>query len=180
MSRIGILALQGGFELHKNPLRRLGHEPCEVRTPSDLVTVEGLVLPGGESTTQLKLLAGSGLEEAIVERVGEGMPVLATCAGMILAARRVPGQRSLGLIDIAIERNAYGRQVASFEAVSDKGQPLMFIRAPRIVAVGDSVEVLDRLAGEPILVAQGRVIAASFHPELTQNLSVHQRVFGCR
>lgn len=177
MARVGILALQGGYDAHKAPLRRLGHEPIEVRAVDDLARVEGLIFPGGESTTQLKLMAGTGLEDAVTSAHAAGMPMLATCAGMILVARQVSGQRSLGFVDIRVSRNAYGRQVASFEAVSEHGLPLVFIRAPRILEVGAQARVLDRLDGEPIYIQQAHVFATSFHPELTDELSVHRAAF---
>jgi 5'-phosphate synthase pdxT subunit len=139
---IGVLALQGGFAAHGNALREIGHDVRDVRTPRDLEGVDGLVLPGGESTTMLKLLGD--LETALDEFVRAGHPVLATCAGLILAARTVtdPEQRSFEWIDVAVARNAWGRQVDSFSAVDDAGAPLVFIRAPRITATGGHVEVL--------------------------------------
>ncbi len=192
MARIGVLALQGGYRSHLEVLRKLGHCAAEVRNRSDLTGVEGLVFPGGESTTQLLLIDRYGLGESLDQLVRGGTPVLATCAGLILAARRVtrPAQRSMNWLDIAVERNAWGRQVDSFEAETDApvcwepGEkdgprlPLVFIRAPRITEVGPGVEVLATLEGEPILVRQGRVVGASFHPELTSDSSVHLALFG--
>ncbi|MBK6847649.1 MAG: pyridoxal 5'-phosphate synthase glutaminase subunit PdxT [Proteobacteria bacterium] len=180
MARIGLLALQGGFAAHAQCLAALGHDCVEVRRPEQLVGLEGLVLPGGESTTQLKLIASAGLGPGLRALVAAGGPVLATCAGLILAARQVqaPQQESFGWLDLTVQRNAHGRQVESFEGWSDRGRKLVFIRAPRIVAVGAAVEVLDTLRGEPILVRQGRVVGACFHPELSDSLGVHELVFG--
>jgi pyridoxal 5'-phosphate synthase pdxT subunit len=153
-----------------------------VRTPAELAAVEGLVLPGGESTTQLKLIERNGLEAPLSAFVASGKPILATCAGLILAARAVssPSQRSFGWLDASVERNAYGRQLDSFEAVTDRGLPVVFIRAPRIREVGRRVEVLDTLGGEPILIRQGNVVGATCHPELTDSTELHARVFGGR
>lgn len=178
MSQLGILAVQGAFAAHEAVLLQLGHDVVLVRKPSDFVGLEGLVLPGGESTVQLGLIADLDLEGPIRELALSGKPILATCAGMILLARHVrnPTQRSLGVIDATVARNAWGRQVDSFEAVSDGGAPLVFIRAPRIVETGPSVEVLDRYAGEPILVRQGNVFGATFHPELAGE-TLHRAVF---
>jgi 5'-phosphate synthase pdxT subunit len=181
MSRIGVLALQGGFLAHANAIRKLGHEPVLVRSPSILDGSEGLVLPGGESSSQLSLIDRFGLEEPLRAWFSGGKPVLATCAGLILAARGVasPVQRSLGMLDVDVVRNAYGRQLQSFEAIADDGRlPLVFIRAPRITRVGPSVEVLATLRGEPILVRQGNIVGATFHPELTSDSFVHQLAFG--
>lgn len=153
----GVLALQGGFQAH---LRRLGPQAIEVRTPADLARVSSLVLPGGESTTQAKLIELGGLRAPLEEFVHSGMPVFATCAGLILAAR-------WGWLDVTVKRNAYGRQVDSFEALDDSGtRRLIFIRAPRIERVGAGVEVLATLKGEPVLVQQRNVTGACFHPEL--------------
>jgi pyridoxal 5'-phosphate synthase pdxT subunit len=170
--RIGVLAVQGNFREHAVMLRRLGAEPVEVRKPEQLVGLDGLVIPGGESTAIMRLVRLYGLEEAI--RVF-ARPVLGTCAGMILLDRG-----HLGVLDLEVERNAYGRQVASFEAdLSLEGdeQPLrgVFIRAPRVADVGPGVEVLAELDGEPVLMRDGHVIVASFHPELTDDTRVHER-----
>jgi pyridoxal 5'-phosphate synthase pdxT subunit len=175
---IGVLALQGGFEAHVRALREIGHETREVRVPRDLDGLAGLVLPGGESTTMLRLLGE--LEGALDAFVRAGHPVLATCAGLILAARTVtdPAQRSFGWIDVAVARNAWGRQVDSFEARDDTGAPLVFIRAPRITTRGRDVEVLATFEGEPILVRQANLYGATFHPELTADRRLHERVFS--
>jgi 5'-phosphate synthase pdxT subunit len=170
--RIGVLAVQGNFREHAAMLRRLGAEPVEVRKPEQLDGLDGLVIPGGESTAIMRLVRLYGLEEAIREFT---RPVLGTCAGMILLDRR-----HLGLLDLEVERNAYGRQVASFEAdlsLDGDERPLrgVFIRAPRVGDVGPEVEVLAELDGEPVLLRDGRVIVASFHPELTDDTRVHER-----
>lgn len=181
MAPIGVLAVQGGFAAHGRALTALGRQVRYVRGPLDLEELAGLVLPGGESTTQLQLLDALGLTEPLMAFAESGRPVLATCAGLILLAKHVtsPAQRSLALLDVAVARNAYGTQRDSFEGTDDEGRhTLVFIRAPRIVAVGDGVEVLATLQGEPILVRQGEVTAATFHPELTSNLEVHAEAFA--
>ena len=168
--RVGVVALQGGYRPHLAMLARLGHEPCEVRSPAELADVDGVVLSGGESTTQEKLLEGAGLLGPVRSALAE-KPALVTCAGLVLAAR-------WGLFDVEVARNAYGSQVASFEATSDRGRPMVFIRAPRIVRLGSGVEVLDTLEGEAIRVRSGRLVATADHPELTTDGSVHAVVFG--
>jgi pyridoxal 5'-phosphate synthase pdxT subunit len=170
--RIGVLAVQGNFREHAAMLRRLGADPVEVRKPEELQRLDGLVIPGGESTTFMRLMRLYGLDEAVREFTG---PVLGTCAGMIVLDRR-----HLGAVDIEVDRNAYGRQVASFEAdleLAGDGEPLrgVFIRAPRVRDVGAEVEVLAELDGEPVLLREGRFIVASFHPELTDDTRVHER-----
>lgn len=177
--RVGILALQGGFAAHARRLAALGHEARLVRAAADLAGAEGLVLPGGESTTLLTVL-DPALRAAIVEHARAGRPVLATCAGLILIARRVTGpeQPSLALLDVEVARNAWGRQVASFEARADGGDlPLTFIRAPRIVDAGRA-EVLVTCRDEPVLVREGAMVGATFHPELTADPRVHEMAFG--
>jgi pyridoxal 5'-phosphate synthase pdxT subunit len=171
-TRIGVLAVQGNFREHVAMLRRLGVEATEVRRPEQLAGLDGLVVPGGESTAIQRLMRVGGLEEPVAEFEGG---LFGTCAGMILFDRS-----HLGLLDVDVERNAYGRQVASFEAdveLDGEVEPLrgVFIRAPRIVSAGPAVEVLGRLDGEPVLVREGRVLAASFHPELTDDMRVHER-----
>ena len=177
-----MLALQGGFAAHVAVLRAIGHDAFEVRDPHTLATVDGLVLPGGESTTQMKLIDRFGLRPALDEVHSLGRPILVTCAGLILAARAVtePEQPSFGWIDVDVRRNAWGRQVHSFVGTADPPAdlPLLFIRAPRITRVGRSVEILAELDGEPVLVRQGRLTAATFHPELTADRRVHSEVFG--
>jgi 5'-phosphate synthase pdxT subunit len=170
--RIGVLAVQGNFREHAAMLRRLGAEVAEVRKPEQLRALDGLVIPGGESTAIMRLIRLYGLEAAIREFRA---PVFGTCAGMILL-----GRDHLGLVDVAVDRNAYGRQVASFEAdldLADGSEPLrgVFIRAPRVADTGPAVEVLAELEGEPVLLRDGRFVVASFHPELTADTRVHER-----
>jgi 5'-phosphate synthase pdxT subunit len=169
--KIGILAVQGDFREHAAVLRRLGADPVEVRKPEQLEGLDGLVIPGGESTAIMRLARIYGLEDAL--RRFEG-PVFGTCAGMILLDRE-----HLGLVDLTVQRNAYGRQVASFEAdlelAKDEGSVRgVFIRAPRVTDVGPGVEVLAELRGEPVLLREGRFLVASFHPELTDDPRVHE------
>jgi 5'-phosphate synthase pdxT subunit len=180
VASIGVVALQGGFAAHRQPLAALGHGYREVREARDLGGLDGLILPGGESTTQLKLLQRDGLCRELERWLAAGGPVLATCAGLVLLARRVeqPRQASLGWLDAVVRRNAYGRQIHSFEAVSRGGLPLVLIRAPALVEIGPRVEVLDRLDGQPVWVRQGSIFAATFHPELSGDLTVHRAVFG--
>jgi pyridoxal 5'-phosphate synthase pdxT subunit len=178
--KIGVLAVQGNFREHVAVLRRLGAEAVEVRLPQQLDGLDGLVIPGGESTAIGRLIRLYGLEERL-ERFAA--PIFGTCAGMILLAREavdgVPGQPLLELVDIAVRRNGYGRQVHSFEAdieLAGEERPLrgVFIRAPRVEEAGAEVEVLARLDGEPVLLRQGRILVASFHPELTEDVRVHE------
>jgi pyridoxal 5'-phosphate synthase pdxT subunit len=169
--RIGVLALQGNFREHAAMLRRLGADPVEVRKPEQLEGLNGLVVPGGESTTFMRLMRLYGLEDAIRSFQ---QPVFGTCAGLIVLDRE-----HLGLVDVQVARNAYGRQVFSFEADLDlpgEDRPLrgVFIRAPRVEATGDDVEVLAELEGEPVLLRQGRFLVATFHPELTDDSRVHE------
>jgi len=186
-TRIGVLALQGAFAAHVAALTRLGAESREVRVPGDLDECDALVMPGGESTTMSKLLETSALFDPIAKRITDGMPVFGTCAGMILLARDVadgrPGQRSFGAIDIDVQRNAYGRQVDSFEtdiALRGDAEPFhaVFIRAPRITRCGGAVEVLAEYAGAAVLVRSNAVMAASFHPELANDDRVHRMFLG--
>ena len=177
---IGVLALQGAFAAHAESLRRCGASTLEVRTPADLAGVDALVMPGGESSTMSQLLESSGVLAAISARISEGMAVFGTCAGMILLAAEVldgrADQRCFGAIDISVRRNAYGRQVDSFEADIDTAGGSfhgVFIRAPRIERVGPGVETVGSLHGEPVLVRSGNVLAASFHPELAGDDRLH-------
>ena len=169
--KVGVLAVQGNFREHAAMLRRLGADVVEVRKPEQLDGLDGLVIPGGESTTFMRLMRLYGLDEAVREFTG---PVLGTCAGMIVLDRS-----HLGLVDIDVDRNAYGRQVASFEAdlqLEGDQKPLrgVFIRAPRVKGSGPGVEVMAELDGEPVLLRHGRFIVASFHPELTDDTRVHE------
>ena len=179
--RIGVLALQGAFAAHCECLSSVGVEPIEVRTPSQLETVEALLMPGGESSTMSQLLESSGLFDAITQRLADGMPTFGTCAGMILLASEIldgrSDQRNFAAIDISVRRNAFGRQVDSFEsAISTSVGEFhgVFIRAPRIERIGAEVEVIGSLGDEPVLVRQGNVLAASFHPELTSDARLHE------
>ena len=179
---VGVLALQGAFEAHQHVLGQLGCETVQVRTPSDLTLADALVMPGGESTTMSHLLLSSGLFESIDVRLKQGMPVFGTCAGMILLAKGVldgrPDQRSFGAIDIDVKRNAYGRQIDSFETdiavdgfVDDFHA--VFIRAPQIARCGEGVTVLARHGQDVVLARQGSVMVSSFHPELTSDVRIH-------
>ncbi len=183
---IGVLNLQGDVREHVSALGDLGCATRPVKGPADLEGLSGLVLPGGESTTLSMLLESTGLFAAVAARIGspDPLPVLGTCAGLVLTAREVldgrPDQRTVGVLDAVVRRNGYGRQVRSFEAdiVFGSGEgpllPTVFIRAPFVVSVGDEVEVLAALDGVPVLVRQGAVLASSFHPELTPDRRVHR------
>jgi len=180
--KIGILALQGDFEAHARVLEKLGAEVVYVRTPEALHGIGGLILPGGESTTHMNLLEETGLDEAIREMAAGGGAVFGTCAGAILLAREVkqPAQKSLGLMDITVVRNAYGRQLSSGVLNLEtklREQPLemVFIRAPIIEKAAKGVEVLAEREGKPVLVQQGRIMAATFHPELTDDAAIHRK-----
>jgi 5'-phosphate synthase pdxT subunit len=182
--KAGVLALQGDFREHARSFANAGATPIEVRTPEDLARVECLAIPGGESTTISKLARSCGLVEPIVERANAGMPILGTCAGMIVMARRVEGlEPLLGLVDIGVRRNAYGRQVDSFEADLDmegvehsvRG---VFIRAPVVDDVGPEVRVLAEHEGHPVVLEQGRLLVASFHPELVGETRLHEYLLG--
>jgi pyridoxal 5'-phosphate synthase pdxT subunit len=177
--RVGVLALQGDFQAHQRALTRAGAEAVEVRSASDLQNIEGLVIPGGESTTMMKLLEEEKLLDLLRE-FGRERPVFGTCAGAILMATDVatPPQASLGLMDIDVERNAYGRQldsrIARLRAEGMEGDlEAVFIRAPIIRRVGENAKVLASYRGDPVLVEQGRHLAATFHPELTEDSRVH-------
>ncbi len=185
---VGVLALQGASAEHLRSLELLGIRGVPVRTPGDLDGVDALILPGGESTTMSMLLSSSGTRGPIGDLIASGCPVMGTCAGMILLADAVldgrPDQESFGAIDLTVRRNAFGRQVASFEAdleVAGLSDPFraVFIRAPGVEAVGDDVEVLARVdVGEhrsvPVMCRSGAVLVSSFHPELTDDLRIHQ------
>jgi pyridoxal 5'-phosphate synthase pdxT subunit len=181
MRPFGVLALQGDFAAHRRAFEDLEVPVREVRRVAELRGLAGLVIPGGESTTLLNLMGDEPWFDALRSLHAEGGVLLGTCAGAILLAREVrPAQESLGLLDVAIERNAYGRQVDSFETRIEApalGEPLdaVFIRAPRLRALGAGVCVLGRHEGEPVLVEQGRVLAATFHPELTASRALHRR-----
>ncbi len=183
--RVGVLALQGAFIEHEKMLRRLGVDAIEVRLPEELEGLDGLIIPGGESTTIGKVGQRWGLLEPVRAFARSGRPVWGTCAGMILMAKEVadgvPGQPLLGLMDVAVRRNAFGRQVESFEAdleVPALGEPpfhAVFIRAPVVTSIGEGVEVLTRLEGGAIVaVRQGNLLATAFHPELTDDERFHR------
>jgi pyridoxal 5'-phosphate synthase pdxT subunit len=191
--RIGVLALQGDFALHARALARCGEtgdrtvEVVEVRKPEQLEGLDGLVMPGGESTTLLKLMDAWGFVPALEKFHAGGKPIFGTCAGLILLAREVtsPGQFSLGLIDVGVERNAYGRQRESFEAggiaeLEGRQVPveMVFIRAPRIRRVGEGVTTLARHGDEAVMARQGTILVATFHPELTDDPTIHR--YFCR
>ena len=171
---VGVLAIQGDFEAHATTLRRLGAEPRIVRVPADLEGLDALVIPGGESTTMTLGIEREGLAEPLRDLIRAGTPVLGTCAGLIMLDRD-----HLGLLDVSCRRNAFGRQVHSFEADLDvaglDGGPLraVFIRAPRVEAHGDQVEVLAEVDGFPVAVRQGNMLAVAFHPELTDDARLH-------
>lgn len=176
-TRIGILAIHGSVIEHAESLRKLKFEPVEIRAAKDLETVEGLILPGGESTTIGDLAEEFGLREAILAFARSGKTIYGTCAGLILLAR-------YGLLDVKIDRNAYGRQIHSFEveltipALGKKSFNGIFIRAPKILSAGKSVEILAQFEKSPILVKQGNIWGSSFHPELNSDLRIHKLIFG--
>ncbi|MBZ5543701.1 MAG: pyridoxal 5'-phosphate synthase glutaminase subunit PdxT [Acidobacteriia bacterium] len=179
---VGILAVQGDFEMHGGMLDRIGAPWKLVKHPQDLGEVSALIMPGGETTTMLKFFHAEGLGPAVKQFAAEGKPIFGTCAGAILLAKEVlnPPQDRLGLLDITIERNAYGRQVDSSvrrgdcRELSDRPVEMVFIRAPIIRRVGEGVRVLGRCDGLPVLVEQGNILAATFHPELTEDETIHR------
>ena len=181
--KIGVLGIQGAIQEHLSILRKAGVEPSWVKDRKELDSVMALVMPGGESTTMIKLLKRFEMWETLRDRIEDGMPVLATCAGMILLSKtieNVVNQDSLGVLDISVKRNGYGRQINSFEVdlqIDEIGpEPFraVFIRAPKIESIGDEVRVLTNYEESPVLVRQGNVLAASFHPELTGDLRIHR------
>jgi 5'-phosphate synthase pdxT subunit len=179
--RVGVLAIQGDFAAHATALREAGAEPVLVRKPEELASIDGLILPGGESTTFLRFLERDGFLAAL-ENFVRTKPTFGTCAGCILLAKEVtrPAQQSLGVLDVTVERNAYGRQIDSVIEMSPtalEGGPmeLVYIRAPRIVKTGPGVEILAARDGFPVLVEQGHILAATFHPELSTDRRIHQR-----
>ena len=181
--RVGVIALQGATAAHAAALERLGAEPVEVRTPAHLDGIDAVVLPGGESTTISFLLDSNQLRAPLADRLSAGLPTLGTCAGMILLAAEVldgrADQRSFGAIDLAVRRNGFGRQLDSFEAdltVAGLDQPFhaVFIRAPVVERVGEGVEVLAEVDGRAVLCRRGPVLVSSFHPELTEDLRLHE------
>lgn len=180
--RVGVLALQGDFEAHKKTLETLDVETVEVRTAEELARCDGLVMPGGESTTLAKLMARIGLDAEIIRRAKAGMPIYGTCAGLILLAQRIkdrPTQPTLGLMEIEVERNAFGRQLDSFETTlpfGDNASPMVhavFIRAPYVSGISPNVKVLATYQDKIVAVRQGNLLGTAFHPELTQDNRVH-------
>lgn len=185
--KVGVLALQGDVPEHARALEAAGATPVEVKTERALADVDALIVPGGESTTIGKLLGRFGLLGPLKERVAEGLPLWGTCAGLILMARDIVGPQSIpfgiGCLDVSVQRNAYGRQVDSFETdldIDGLDDPFtaVFIRAPIIESVGDEVEVLSSYDGAPVLVRQGRLLGSSFHPEMTGDTRVHELFVG--
>jgi len=184
MVKVGLLALQGAVGLHADALTALGAVAVPVRTPDQLADVDALIIPGGESTAISLLLESSGLMDPLAERLADGLPTFGTCAGMILLAADVldgrPDQRAFGAIDVGVRRNAFGRQIDSFEAdlavpaVEGERFHAVFIRAPVVERVGNGVEVLATLDDRPVLCRQGRVFVSAFHPELTPDLRLHR------
>jgi 5'-phosphate synthase pdxT subunit len=184
-STIGVLALQGDFEAHRKVLEGLNVRSVEVRSAKDLAQADALILPGGESTTIIKLLERIGLDKVIQERFHAGMPVYGTCAGMILLSRSVEGrpeQPTLGLLDATVARNAFGAQIDSFEAdipfrpgddAAERAVRGVFIRAPYLTEIGEDVEILGRFQDRIVAVQQGALLATAFHPELTRDATVH-------
>ena len=181
---VGVLSLQGAFAAHQRALEAVGASTRQVRKPADLDGIDALVMPGGESTTMSRLLVTSGLFDDVKGLISDGLPVFGTCAGLILLATEVldgrADQLSFGALDVTVQRNGYGRQIDSFEAdldVAEFDQPFhaVFIRAPKVVAVGANVEVLAEYDGVPVVARQGHVMVASFHPELTADARLHAR-----
>ena len=187
MAKVGVLALQGAVREHVRAVADLGAHPVEVRTPEDLAGVDALILPGGESTTMSLLLESTELFSPIASRLADGMPAFGTCAGMILLASDVldgrPDQRFFGAIDLTVRRNAFGRQVDSFETTLSvdglaDGFDAVFIRAPFVERAGDDVDVLASVDGHPVLCRSGAVLVSAFHPELSDDLRVHELFLG--
>lgn len=179
MGQIGVLALQGGFDAHLRALRRIGVPNVPVKSIEEMREVDALIIPGGESTTIGKLLVQHGILENLRALIANGLPVFGTCAGMILLAREVKlySQPLLGVLDICVERNAYGRQTSSFETqleFQNSKVPAIFIRAPKVRAAGPDVVTLIEYEGSPVLLQQGRLLAASFHPELSDSTAIHE------
>ncbi|MFH1642922.1 MAG: pyridoxal 5'-phosphate synthase glutaminase subunit PdxT [Nanoarchaeota archaeon] len=179
--RVGVLALQGSVVEHKNMLARCEVEPIEVRVPEDIDNIYGLIIPGGESTTISKLIKETGLDREILRKYELGMPIYGTCAGAILLAKNIIGDRlpRLGLMDISIKRNDYGRQIDSFETdleITDFKEPFhgIFIRAPVIDTVHNGAQLLSSHEGKPVLIRQGNLLISTFHPELTDDPRIHQ------
>jgi len=182
---IGVLALQGDVIEHIRMIKRLNAIPIEIRKKEELENVDALIIPGGESTTISKLIQRNGLDREIIRRAKEGMPIYGTCAGMILLSKKVENNQvtPLGLIDITVKRNAYGRQIDSFEAelktkISDKPFKVDFIRAPIITEYGKDVEILAEYDGIPVLARQNNILVSSFHPEVGSTAEIHRYFLG--
>jgi len=179
---VGLLAMQGAFKKHGEIINSLGNKTLEVRKPEQLEQIDGIIIPGGESTTIYKMLQKSGLFDTLKDKIENGLPVLGTCAGIILLAQRISNsdQPRLGVLNVTVERNSYGRQTESFETELEiKGldnTPVtgIFIRAPKIKETGHGVEILSEFAGSPVLVKQDNIVAATFHPELTNDKRIHK------
>lgn len=182
MKKIGVLALQGAFKEHINIIKSLGHEAIEIRKAEQLDDIDGIILPGGESTAMGKLLDDFKIKEVLVNKINNGMSVWGTCAGMILLAAELDGDEEahLKVMDIKVKRNAYGSQLDSFiskeviEEVSDKEIPMVFIRAPYIVDIGENVDLIHKVNGNIVAARQGNMIVTSFHPELTDDSTFHE------
>lgn len=182
MRKVGVLALQGDYAAHRAALESAGADAFEARTLEDIDSCDGLVLPGGESTVMGSLLVRFGLLDRLIERIRGGLPVFGTCAGLILLAARIDGREQPGirLLDATVLRNAYGRQIASFRANVKTELPgvgsieAVFIRAPKITAIGPGVIVLAEHSGDPVLVRQGAVVGCTFHPELVPGAAIHR------
>ncbi|MBN2898886.1 MAG: pyridoxal 5'-phosphate synthase glutaminase subunit PdxT [Clostridia bacterium] len=181
MKKIGVLALQGAFREHVEKIEELGYQAIEVRKSEDLEDIDGIILPGGESTAMGRLLSDFRMKAPLIEKIKSGMPVWGTCAGMILLAKELEDDATvhLGVMDIVVKRNAYGRQIASFEVdevierISDEAIPLVFIRAPYIVALGQEVELIHSVDGNIVAARQENMLVTAFHPELTDNKKCH-------
>lgn len=180
--KIGVLSLQGGFDKHIESLIKLGAKPVKIREAKELDSIDGLIIPGGESTTIIRLLKNFGIYDILREKIVEGFPVFGTCAGMILLSSGITShseQETLKLMSYKVSRNDYGRQIDSFDAqlqikgLGDIPVPAVFIRAPRITEISDSVEILSEYKGSPVMVREKNMLAASFHPELTGDTRVH-------
>lgn len=182
MKRIGVLALQGAFKEHIKIIKSLGHEAVEIRKAKQLDNLDGIILPGGESTAIGKLLNDFKIKEVLVNKINNGLPVWGTCAGMILLAKELDGDEEahLQVMDIKVRRNAYGTQLDSFvtkeviEGVSEKEIPMVFIRAPYIVDMGEKVDLLHKVGGNIVAARQGNILVTSFHPELSDDKTFHE------
>ncbi len=182
MKKIGVLALQGAFNEHIEIIKSLGHHGIEIRKAEQLNNLDGIILPGGESTAMGKLLDDFQIKETLVNKINNGLPVWGTCAGMILLAKELDGNEDahLKVMDIKVKRNAYGSQLDSFitneviEEISEKEIPMVFIRAPYIVDIGEKVHLLHKIDGNIVAVRQGNMLATSFHPELTNDTTFHE------